>query len=139
MASDEDCIFCKIVAKQAPSSILFEDDVVMAFMDIRPLTEGHVLVIPKAHYVDLFDIPVKELAAVHILAKTIAIAVKRVTGADGISIIEQNGKAAGQDIFHLHVHLIPRFTGMKLPSFNDLKVIERSKLDAMAKKIRSFL
>jgi len=127
------------VAKQAPSSILFEDDVVMAFMDIRPLTEGHVLAIPKAHYVDIFDIPGKELAAVHILTKTIANAVKRVTSADGISIIEQNGKAAGQDIFHLHVHLIPRFTGMKLPSFNDLKVIERSKLDAMAKKILSFL
>jgi len=126
------------VAKQAPSSLLYEDDVVMAFMDIRPLAAGHALVIPKVHYVDIFDIPAKELAAVHVAAKALAAAVKRVTHADGISIIEQNGKAAGQDIFHLHVHVVPRFACVKLPSFIDLKVVERSKLDSMAEMIRQF-
>jgi histidine triad (HIT) family protein len=111
----------------------------MAFMDIRPLSAGHALVIPKAHYVDIFDIPVKELAAVHVASKAVAAAVKKATGADGISIIEQNGKAAGQDVFHLHVHVVPRFAGVKLPSFSDLKVVERSELDAMAVKINRFL
>jgi histidine triad (HIT) family protein len=139
LAYDENCIFCRIVARQAPSSVLYEDDAVMAFMDIRPLSAGHALVIPKAHYVDIFDIPAKDLAAVHVVSKAVAAAVKKATGADGISIIEQNGKAAGQDVFHLHVHVVPRFTGVKLPAFSDLKTVERSDLDAMAEKIRQHL
>lgn len=139
MAYDDSCIFCKIVAEQAPSSVLYEDDVVLAFMDIRPLSMGHALVIPKAHYADIFDIPIKELAAVHVASKAVAAAVKKATGADGISIIEQNGKAAGQDVFHLHVHVVPRFNNVKLPAFSDLKVVERSMLDAMAEKIRQYL
>jgi histidine triad (HIT) family protein len=112
---------------------------VLAFMDIRPLSVGHALVIPKAHYVDIFDIPAKDLAAVHVASKTVATAVKRATGADGISIIEQNGKAAGQDVFHLHVHVVPRFAGVKLPAFSDLKMVERPELDAMAEKIKQFM
>jgi histidine triad (HIT) family protein len=139
LAYDDSCIFCKIVAEQAPSSVLYEDDVVLAFMDIRPLSMGHALVIPKAHYADIFDIPIKELAAVHVASKAVAAAVKKATGADGISIIEQNGKAAGQDVFHLHVHVVPRFNNVKLPAFSDLKVVERSMLDAMAEKIRQYL
>jgi histidine triad (HIT) family protein len=139
LAIDENCIFCKIVARQAPSSVLYEDDTVMAFMDIRPLSMGHALVIPKAHYVDIFDIPAKDLAAVIVASKAVAAAVKKATGADGISIIEQNGKAAGQDVFHLHVHVVPRFNGVKLPAFSDLKVVERSELDAVAEKIRHYL
>lgn len=139
LAIDETCIFCKIVAKQAPSSVLYEDDSVMAFMDIRPLSMGHALVIPKGHYVDIFDIPAKDLAAVIVASKAVAAAVKKAVGADGISIIEQNGKAAGQDVFHLHVHVVPRFTGVKLPAFSDLKIVERSELDAMAQKIRQYL
>jgi histidine triad (HIT) family protein len=139
VAFDDSCIFCKIVAKQAPSSILYEDELVMTFLDIRPLNMGHTLVIPKAHYVDIFDIPAKELAAVHLVAKQFSFAVKKATGADGISIIQQNGKAAGQDVFHLHVHVVPRFEGQKLPSFHDLKVVERSMLDETAVKIRQQL
>lgn len=111
----------------------------MAFMDIRPLCAGHALVIQKAHYADIFDIPEKELAAVHVAAKAVSAAVQKATGADGISIIEQNGKAAGQDIFHLHVHVVPRFAGVKLPAFSELKMVERSELDAMAQKIRQYL
>ncbi len=127
------------MAKRAPSSILYEDDEVVAFLDIRPLNMGHTLVIPKAHYVDIFDIPEKELAAVHTVSKRLADAIKKATGADGISIIQQNGKAAGQDIFHLHVHVVPRFEGQKLPSFHELKLVERVTLEEMAAKIRQFL
>ncbi len=139
MAVDENCIFCKIVAKQASSSILYEDDLVMAFMDIRPLSMGHALVIPKAHYVDIFDIPANDLATVITVSKAVAAAVKKATDADGISLIEQNGKAAGQDVFHLHVHVVPRFTGVKLPAFSDLKIVERPELDAMALKIKQYI
>src|SRR5665647_339150 len=89
---DESCIFCKIVNKQASSSIIYEDSSVLAFLDIRPLTEGHVLVIPKEHYVDVFDVPTDLLCRVQTVVKQIALAVKNATGADGISIIQQNGK-----------------------------------------------
>ncbi len=136
MTFDESCIFCKIVRKQAPASIIYEDEAVMVFLDIRPLNMGHTLVIPKAHYVDIFDIPQNLLSQVHKVAKLVSFAVKKATSADGISIIQQNGKAAGQDIFHLHVHVVPRFEGQKLPHFSDLKEVERAKLDEMAKKIK---
>ena len=139
LAFDEFCIFCKIVRKQAPSSIVYEDEVVMVFLDIRPLNMGHTLVIPKAHYVDIFDIPQNLLSQIHKIPKQVSFAVKKATSADGISIIQQNGKAAGQDIFHIHVHVVPRFEGQKLPRFSDLKEVERAKLDEMAKKIKQNL
>ena len=139
MTFDESCIFCKIVNKQARASIIYEDEIVLVFLDIRPLNMGHTLVIPKAHYVDIFDIPEKELSQVHKIAKIVSCAIKKSTDANGISIIQQNGKAAGQDIFHLHVHVVPRFEGQKLPHFKELKEVERAKLDEMAKKIKPHL
>ena len=136
---NEGCIFCKIVRKQAPASQIYEDETVMSFLDIRPLNLGHTLVIPKTHYVNIFDIPEKELAAVHKVAKLISFAIKKATIADGISIIQQNGKAAGQDIFHFHVHVVPRFEGQKLPPFSELIEVDRAKLDTIAKKIKQYL
>jgi histidine triad (HIT) family protein len=127
------------VRKQAPASIIYEDETVMAFLDIRPLNEGHTLVIPKKHYVDIFDIPEDQLSKVHKVAKQVSTAVKKATNADGISIIQQNSRAAGQDIFHLHVHVVPRFEGQKLPSFSALKEVDRAKLEGMAKKIKQQL
>ncbi|HLN88914.1 MAG TPA: HIT family protein [Candidatus Binatia bacterium] len=139
MTFDESCIFCKIVGKQAPSSVIYEDKTVMAFLDLRPLNIGHTLVIPKAHYVDIFDIPEEQLSQVYNIAKQVSLAIKKATHADGISVIQQNGKAAGQDIFHFHVHVVPRFEGQKLPPFSELREVERSKLDAIAKKIKQQL
>ncbi len=139
MAFDEACIFCKIVRKQAASSTIYEDKTVMAFLDIRPLNIGHTLVVPKVHYIDIFDIPENELCNIHKASKLISPAIKKATKADGISIIQQNGKSAGQDIFHFHVHVVPRFEDQKMPSFSELKPVERAKLDEMAKKIMQHL
>jgi histidine triad (HIT) family protein len=139
LALDASCIFCKIVQQKAPASIIYEDATVMAFLDIRPLNMGHTLVITKSHYVDIFDTPEEQLSQLYRVTKQIAIAIEKVTKADGISVIQQNGKAAGQDIFHLHVHVVPRFTGQKLPQFSDLKEVERTKLDDMANKIKEKL
>ena len=136
---DESCIFCRILRKQAKASIVYEDETVMVFLDIQPLNIGHSLVIPKAHYVDIFDIPKDLLSQVHRTAKQVSFAIKKATSADGISIIQQNGKAAGQEIFHLHVHVVPWFEGQKLPSFSDHKEVERVKLDGIAKKIKQYL
>ena len=139
MAFDESCIFCKIVHKQIPASIIYEGEAALAFLDIRPLNLGHALVIPKSHFVDIFDSPSITLSKVHAAAKIVSTAIKKATNCDGISIIQQNGKAAGQDIFHLHVHEVPRYEGQKMPSFSELKEVERSKLDDMAKKIKKYL
>lgn len=111
----------------------------MVFLDIRPLNMGHTLVISKAHYMDIFDTPEEELSQVHKIAKKVSYAIKKATDAEGISIIQQNCKAAGQDIFHIHVHVVPRFEAQKLPSFSELREVERDKLDTMAKKIRKEL
>jgi len=116
--------------------VVYEDKSVLAFLDIRPLTAGHTLVIPKNHYADIFDTPPELLSKVHQAAKQVALAVKKVTGSDGVSIIQQNGKAAGQDIFHIHVHVVPRFTGEKLPPFSELKEADRAGLDELAVKIK---
>ena len=139
LAFNASCIFCKIARKEAPVSIIYEDETTLAFLDIRPLNLGHTLVIPKEHYVDIFDTPENTICNVHKISKYIAPPIKKATNANGISIIQQNGKAAGQDIFHLHVHVVPRFEGQKMPRFSDLKEVERAKLDDMAQKIRKLL
>ncbi len=135
----ENCIFCKIVCREAEASIVYEDAEVLAFMDIRPVQPGHTLVIPKQHYVDLFDTPEQLIASTHQVTKKVAAAVKAATHADGISIIQQNGKAAGQDIFHLHIHIIPRFEGQKMPHFSELKTVTRESLDKNATAIKQLL
>jgi histidine triad (HIT) family protein len=135
----EDCVFCKIAHKETQASIVYEDVDVIAFMDIRPVNEGHTLIIPKKHYADIFDIPEKLLESTQKVTKKIAVAVKKATKADGISIIQQNGKAAGQEIFHLHVHVIPRFEGKKMPRFEGLGLADRETLDKVAEKIKQYL
>jgi histidine triad (HIT) family protein len=137
--TDTTCIFCRIAQKQVPSSLVYEDEKAVAFLDIRPLNEGHTLVVPKEHYETVFDIPQELIMHLHGITKKIAIAVKKATKADGISIIQQNGEAAGQEIFHLHIHVIPRYEGQKLPSFSDINEAEKEKLSQTAVKIRKYL
>jgi diadenosine tetraphosphate (Ap4A) HIT family hydrolase len=136
---DENCIFCKIVQKQAPSSIVYEDNLVTAFLDIRPVNEGHTLVIPKEHFEGIFDTPIELVGKVHKIAKTVAVAVKEAVKADGISIIQQNGRAANQDIFHMHVHVIPRYSGKKMKAFHELQIVDHSQLEVTAAKIRQHI
>lgn len=134
--AEKSCKFCKIVRKESPESNVYEDSRVMAFLDIRPLAEGHTLVIPKSHYETIYDIPEEEVAHLYKIVKRVALAVKKGVKADGISIVQQNGRAAGQEIFHLHVHVIPRYEGRKLPRFGEIPEASREKLDEVAKKIK---
>lgn len=136
---DNACIFCRIAQKQVPANLVYEDEKALAFLDIRPLNEGHTLVIPKAHYETIFEIPQELITYLHGITKRVAIAVKKATKADGISITQQNGKAASQEVFHLHVHVIPRYEGQKLPRFNDVKEADRKKLSQTAEKIKRYL
>ena len=132
----ESCVFCKIVRKEAPASILYEDDTTLVFLYIRPLNEGHTLVIPKAHYETVYDMPEDLVCNIYKLVKRMAVAVKAATKADGITVIQQNGHAAGQEIFHMHVHVVPRFEGQKLPHFRDIPNASREQLEQAAEKIR---
>ena len=139
MKFDADCVFCKIVQKQAPSSIIYEDEYVMAFLDIRPASEGHVLVISKEHYEGILDIPSDLLGRVHQVSKRVAIAVKQALNVDGINVIQQNGRAANQEVFHIHVHVIPRHLGQKMKSLQELQTVDYKQLGLTADKIKSFI
>jgi histidine triad (HIT) family protein len=106
----ENCIFCQIIRKEASSSIVYEDEKVVAFLSNRPVNEGHTLVVPKNHYENIFEIPEEEATYLFKVTKRIAHAVKEAMDAEGIRIVQNNGWAAGQVIFHLHLHVIPMFS-----------------------------
>jgi len=107
----EDCIFCKIIAGEIPCTKLYEDEHSFAFLDIKPIHDGHALVIPKEHHSDIYSIPEDVLQHVISTVKKIAIAVKKGVNADGMNIGMNNEAAAGQVVFHAHFHIIPRQTG----------------------------
>jgi histidine triad (HIT) family protein len=116
-ARDPDCLFCKIVAGEIPATIIAEAERTIAFMDINPATRGHALVIPRAHARDVHEIDPEDLKAVAALAQTVAgLAVQRL-GAAGVNLLNSNGAAAWQTVFHFHMHVIPRYDGdpLRLP------------------------
>ena len=104
----DDCLFCKIVKKEIPAEVVYEDDDVLAFLDIKPVNDGHTLVIPKAHYTNLYDIDETVFAKVMSVVKKLAPIIKDATGSDGINLEMNNDRPAGQVIFHAHVHIVPR-------------------------------
>ncbi len=105
---DKDCIFCKIIDRKIPSKIIFENNLNLAFLDIFPISRGHTIVIPKNHYTNLEDIPDDRLFELFKSVKQIATMVHKKLKIDGYNILQNNYKAAGQDINHFHVHIIPR-------------------------------
>ena len=115
--ADPDCIFCKIVAGEVPSTRVEEDERTVAFMDVNPATRGHVLVVPREHVVDLLAIGQEDLSACAAMAKRIAGRQKERLGADGVNLLNSCGPAAWQTVFHFHVHVIPRYEGdpLRLP------------------------
>ncbi|HAM87954.1 MAG: hypothetical protein US83_C0001G0104 [Candidatus Falkowbacteria bacterium GW2011_GWC2_38_22] len=106
-----DCLFCKIVNKEIPCHKVFEDDKVLAFLDIAPVNPGHVLVIPKNHYQNLEEIPEQELCSLIIIVKKIGKLIKENLGYEGYNVSENNDPVAGQVIPHIHFHIIPRKNG----------------------------
>ncbi|MEM9414940.1 MAG: HIT family protein [Planctomycetota bacterium] len=111
MPMDPNCIFCKIVAGDIPCHKLWEDDHALAFLDVNPLSEGHALVIPKGHYATLDQVPADTAAAIGAALPALARAVMQATGSTDYNLLQNNGAPAGQDVFHVHFHLIPRKPG----------------------------
>ena len=130
-----DCIFCKIVKKEIPGSILYEDAGSLAFLDINPLNKGHALVIPKKHYETMMEMPETELAELARVVRKVAIAVKKATGAPGINITQNNGRAAEQLVPHAHFHIIPRLEGDGIFMSHPKKKYDEGEMEETRKKI----
>jgi histidine triad (HIT) family protein len=115
--ADEDCLFCKIAAGEVPAQIVARDERTVSFMDIFPGARGHALVIPRRHSRNLLDIEPDDLAAVALAAQQLAIRVRERLGADGVNLFNSSEQAAGQTVFHFHVHVLPRHVGdpLRLP------------------------
>jgi len=134
----DECIFCKIVKREIPASIVYEDDVSLAFLDIKPVNPGHTLLIPKEHYKNLYEMPDELLSKTGPNTKKIAIAVKRATEADGINIGMNNDPAAGQLVFHQHTHIIPRFSNDGHKHWKG-RLYKEGEEQVIAEKIKSVL
>ncbi len=133
------CEFCRLARKEDEASIVFEDEKTLAFLDIRPVNDGHTLVIPKNHYENIYEIPDDEVADIYKVVKRVASAIRKGVKPDGISVAQHNGRAAMQRIFHLHVHVIPRYEGQRFPRPDELSVANREKLEEVAKEIRRYV
>ncbi len=133
----EDCIFCKIVKGEIPSTKVYEDDRVFVFADINPISEGHVLVIPKAHAENVHEMSDEDLTAVILTGKKIANAMKEALNPLGVAFLQLNGKGVNQVVMHYHLHLIPRLEGapeVKQTCW-DLKPGDMGKIKEIADKI----
>ncbi len=133
-----DCLFCKIANNEIPSIRVYEDDIVFAMMDIFPESKGHLLIIPKKHGENLFEVDADTLAHVVTVSQKIAKASKEALGADGIKIAQFNGRAAGQTVFHYHMHVVPAYEGVKFARHGG-KPADTADLQALAEKIKAAL
>jgi len=107
----EDCIFCKIVKGDIPCFKVYEDDRVLAFEDVNPISEGHTLIIPKAHAENIWEISNEDLTAIHLASKKVADAIKEVLASASVAVLQLNGRGVNQVVMHYHLHLIPRVSG----------------------------
>jgi histidine triad (HIT) family protein len=137
--SESDCVFCAIVAGASPASVVYDDPAVMAFLDIRPVTPGHLLVIPKRHAPYLADLDETTGARMFVVAKQLAQAL-RASGlrCEGVNLFLADGQAAFQEVFHTHLHVFPRFAGDSFRISADWSVTpSRQELDRIAVRMRA--
>ena len=135
---DKNNIFAKILRGEIPSVKVFEDDKTLAFMDVMPQTEGHVLVIPKEAAENIFDLSAEGTAAMMATTQRVARAVRKGLGAPGVMLAQLNGAAAGQSVFHVHFHIIPRSAGVDL-GLHARNMVDAKLLEPVAAKIRAAL
>ena len=135
----DDCLFCKMVAGQIPVTKIYEDEVVLAFLDIGPISDGHTLVIPKQHFENLHDCPPELLGRVASRLGKIAGAVTAAMNSDGYNVLCNNGRAAGQLVEHLHFHIIARSSGDALFDRWPAYRYEQGRIELIAEEIRKKL
>jgi histidine triad (HIT) family protein len=137
----EDCIFCKIVKGEIPCFKVYEDDRVIAFLDINPIAEGHTLIIPKKHAENLWEIPGEDLSAIHLASQKIIQAIREALNPTGVAVLQLNGRGVNQVVMHYHLHLMPRSADSpELPvSCWDLKEGDMKAIQETSEKIASAL
>jgi histidine triad (HIT) family protein len=132
---DPTCIFCKIIAGEIPCARVYEDENVLAFLDINPIAKGHTLVVPKGHFPTLLELPESEGEALLKALRLVAGAVKEETGAGGFNCIQNNFTPAGQMVFHSHWHIIPRFDNDGLPDWPGGQYADTDEMRQLARSI----
>lgn len=133
----DDCIFCKIANGEIPSKTLYEDESFRVILDLGPAARGHALILPKEHAANLYELPEETASAAFALAKRMAVKMTEKLHCDGLNLMQNNGEAAGQTVFHFHIHLIPRYLedGQRIgwkpgnPSQEELEEVRRQIAD----------
>ena len=131
----ENCIFCRIVRRELPASKIFENDKVLAFLDINPISRGHTLVIPKEHYLDITDIPEEILKEIIAVTQNISKKIFEKLGADGINLQNSNKPAANQVVPHYHMHIIPRYNGDGIHIMHGVQQGEKKDFEKIMKEL----
>lgn len=134
----EDCIFCKIIRREIPSTPVYEDEHVYAFLDIKPTNPGHTLVIPREHHANIYTTPDETLGHIVSTARMLAIAIKTAVKADGVNLIMNNDPAAGQLVLHTHLHIVPRFQADGFRHWTG-KSYRMGEMEAVAENIKGAL
>ncbi|WP_432738714.1 HIT family protein [Maridesulfovibrio sp. FT414] len=137
--SNQDCIFCKIAAGDIPCFKIYETEHLLSFLDIGPVNKGHALVIPKEHYKNIWDLPAELGGEIITAAQMAGDAIVKATGADGLNIIMNNNEAAGQLVFHAHLHLIPRFRDDGFKHWAQSQYDNMDEARALAQKIEKMI
>ncbi len=136
---DGECVFCAIVAGRAEQSLVGSSELALAFLDVQPAVTGHTLVVPRRHAVTLADLTPDEGAAMWELGRRVAAAARTAGVADAVNLFLADGPAAGQEIWHAHLHVLPRTPGDGLRLDGRFRLVERGALDAVATRIRTSL
>lgn len=131
----EDCVFCKIISGDIPSNTIYENSEFKVIMDIAPASKGHVLIIPKEHYANIYDIDVETAGRLFQFATVVARALKKALNCDGMNILQNNGLIAGQTVFHFHMHLIPRYEGDTVTMKWEEHPMEAADMEQLRKEI----
>ena len=130
----DNCIFCKIANGEIPAATLYEDENFRVILDLGPASKGHALILPKTHYANIYEIPEELAAKAIVLAKKMAGIMTEALGCDGFNIVQNNGEAAGQTVFHFHMHLIPRYKDDKAGfGWNTGELDETTKQEVLTK------
>ena len=131
---DETCIFCKIANGEIPAATIYEDENFRVILDLGPASKGHALILPKEHYVDLYELDDNVAAEVLVAAKKVITKMTEALGCGGYNLVQNNGAVAGQTVFHFHMHLIPRYVDDKVGlTWTPGELTESEKEDIMAK------
>lgn len=139
MGTDEKCIFCKIANGEIPSATIYEDEDFRAILDISPASTGHAIIIPKEHAENLFELSDDMVSKALLVAKKVATAMNKELECDGINILQNNGEAAGQSVFHFHVHIIPRYKGDNINIKWETGIYTSEQLADIAERIKKYL